>query len=227
MTKLHVAAEHEFEAQHGLPEKLPADERILWQGAPDWIALACSAFHGRKIAVWFALLLTWQAASGLHDGAALPVVLRGLGWPLALAALGLGLVLLLAWFTARTTAYTLTDKRVVMRVGIVLTVAYNLPLVRIEGAALHPAAAGAGDIALTLERDTRIAFLQLWPHVRPWQLKRPQPMLRALADAPAVAAQLSHAWRVATGAAAPVAPAPQRAPAPEPSLVGGMSPHHA
>ena len=35
-------------------------------------------------------------------------------------------------FAARTTLYTLTDRRVVMRIGIVLTVAYNLPLVRIE-----------------------------------------------------------------------------------------------
>ena len=29
-----AAPEHEFEAAHGLPEALPAGERLRWQGAP-------------------------------------------------------------------------------------------------------------------------------------------------------------------------------------------------
>ena len=40
MKALH---EHEFEAAPGLPEKLPQGERILWQGAPDALALARAA----------------------------------------------------------------------------------------------------------------------------------------------------------------------------------------
>ena len=32
--KPYVAAEHEFEPQHGLPEPLPCGERIVWQGGP-------------------------------------------------------------------------------------------------------------------------------------------------------------------------------------------------
>ena len=105
----------------------------------------------------------------------------------------------MAWLTARTTAYTLTDKRIVMRIGIVLTVAYNLPLKRIESADLHDAGSSCQDIALTLERGTRIAWLHLWPHVRPWRVANTQPMLRALPDAPAVAALLATAWSEANG----------------------------
>jgi hypothetical protein len=37
---LHSSPEHEFEAQLGLPEKLPKGESILWQGAPDFKAVA-------------------------------------------------------------------------------------------------------------------------------------------------------------------------------------------
>ena len=29
-----VAPEHEFEAEYGLPEPLPAAERVIWQGQP-------------------------------------------------------------------------------------------------------------------------------------------------------------------------------------------------
>ena len=29
--------EHELEPQYGLPERLPATEKILWQGSPDAI----------------------------------------------------------------------------------------------------------------------------------------------------------------------------------------------
>ena len=49
--------EHEFEAAPGLPEPLPAGERILWQGAPDWRALAVHVFHVRKLAAYFAGIL--------------------------------------------------------------------------------------------------------------------------------------------------------------------------
>ena len=35
---------------------------------------------------------------------------------------------MLAWLTSRNTVYTITNKRVVMRIGIVLSVTFNLPL---------------------------------------------------------------------------------------------------
>jgi hypothetical protein len=84
-----------------------------------------------------------------------------------------------------------------MRIGIVLTVSYNLPLRRLAAAHLLRRAHGVGEIALELEANTRIAWLHLWPHARPWCLDHPQPMLRCLAGAEAVARTLLHAWREA------------------------------
>jgi hypothetical protein len=204
--KPYVAGEYEFDAQHGLPEALPEGERLLWQGAPDTAALARRVFHINKVAAYFALLLAWSVASALHDGAAIGAALQPLVWLVPLFALALGILWLLARWTARTTVYTLTDARLVMRIGIVLTVAYNLPLKRIESADLLDLGHGHADIALTLERGTQIAWLHLWPHVRPWRVARTQPMLRALRDGAAVSALLARAWSDAN--AAPATPAP-------------------
>jgi hypothetical protein len=218
--------EHEFEPQHGLPEPLPAGERLLWQGAPAWRRVARHAFHWNKLALYFALLIAWRVGSQIADGA---------GWVQALAAalpaatlfaIGLALVAAMAWLTAHATAYTLTDRRVVMRVGIVLTVTYNLPLTRIDAAHLRPLGSGVGDIALALKPDVRIAWLHLWPHVRPWRLVRTQPMLRALPDAECVARLLGDAWAAANAqtVSQPVAPALAGAAASSGSTPGGPRP---
>jgi Bacterial PH domain len=110
----------------------------------------------------------------------------------------------LAWLTARTTVYTLTNKRVVTRIGIVLTVTFNLPLAKVASAALRPQLSGCGDICLALSGADRIAWLHLWPHVRPWKLARPEPMLRMVPDAARVAGLLSQAWSAVQGGAAVV-----------------------
>ena len=52
--------EHEWEAAPGLPSDLPPGERVVWQGAPDWKRLAIHAFHVRKVALYFALMLAVQ-----------------------------------------------------------------------------------------------------------------------------------------------------------------------
>ncbi len=244
-TKPYVAREHEFEAQHGLPELLPDGERILWQGAPNWQLVARQVFHADKVAIYFALLLAWRVASQWNDGGA-GEALVSLKLLLPLVALALGLLALMGWLTARTTAYTLTNRRVVMRIGIVLTVTYNLPLSRIEGAHLRAgrvrrraapeadqpprgAASGAslgvgdgrGDIVLALESETRIAWLQLWPHVRPWRVKRAEPMLRGLDDAKAVAAMLQQAWVDVNGMPASQAAQPAASTSPQASGIRG------
>jgi Bacterial PH domain len=213
--KPQVSREHEFEAQYGLPESLPAGERILWQGAPDWRVLSRRVFHVNKVAGYFALMMAWRFASVMADTQDIGAAFVSLAWLAPFFALGLGLLLLLGWWSARTTAYTLTNKRVVMRIGIVLTVTYNLPLKRIESADLHAAGGGCQDIALTLERGTNIAWLHLWPHVRPWRVAKTQPMLRSLPDAQAVAALLATAWSDVNHVAA----SPKREPAANPSRV--------
>jgi len=204
--------EHEFEPQFGLPERLPADERILWQGQPLPGLVAKRVFHLHWISGYFALMLAWQFGAQIADGAGFVAALRGSLVLALLAATAIAILATMARLTASTTAYTLTNRRVVMRIGIVLTVSYNLPLRHIDGAHLLPLKDGTGELALQLRGDTRIAWLHLWPHARPWMLARPQPMLRCLADAPAVARQLSDAWALANAMPAQPAhvPAPQQ-----------------
>jgi Bacterial PH domain len=199
--------EHEFEPQHGLPERLPADERILWQGSPDFGAMARRVFHIRKVAFYFAFLLVAHAANLLWSGSSALQTLMSLRWLLPLALFGVASVAMLAWMTAKTTVYTLTDKRIVMRVGIVLTVTFNLPLKTLTSAGLLRHSDGFGDITLSLGSQDRIAWLQLWPSVRPWRFTKPEPMLRAIANAQAVSDQLSAAWLAVKGQAAQAAQA--------------------
>lgn len=212
--------EHELEPQYGLPERLPATEKILWQGSPDARALARSAFHLRKLALYFAVLVALQAANVAADGASMADVLLALVWPAGLSALGLLGVWTLAWLTARTAVYTVTDRRVVMRIGIVLTLTFNLPLRTIESAAMRRGSGGHGDIVLALKGPDHIAWLHLWPHARPWHLTRTQPMLRALPQVADVAALLQRAWSAQTGGALEALATPASNPPSEASQQG-------
>jgi hypothetical protein len=214
--------EHELEPQYGLPERLPVGEHILWQGSPDFRTLALSVFHVRKAALYFAALLALRFGFALSDGGTLIDGLVSLLWPLPLALTALASLTALAWMTAHTAVYTLTDKRIVMRIGIVLTLTFNIPLRSIASAALRLGTGRSGDIAMPLAGPDHIAFLHLWPHVRPWRVARPEPMLRALADAPAVAALLAQAWSAATGVA--VQNTPGATSAATSGAVGGLQP---
>ncbi len=212
--------EHELEPQYGLPERLPANEKILWQGSPDAKVLARSAFHIRKLALYFVALVAVNAASVMADGATAMDVLLALVWPAGLSALALTGVWTLAWLTARTAVYTVTDRRVVMRIGIVLTLTFNLPLRTIETAAMRQGPNGHGDIVLALKGPDHIAWLHLWPHARPWHLTRTQPMLRALPQVANVAALLQKAWSAQTGGAVEPLATPASGPQAEASQQG-------
>lgn len=179
--------EHEIEPIRGLPGLLPPGEHILWQGAPDPLALARSAFHARGVAIYFALL----------TGLALSIALvRGSGFTGTLLTGGLGvagvaLLLLLGWVTARTSVYTLTNRRFVLRIGVALPTCVNLPLTKIAAVDLS----AGGDIVLRMSEAAPLGWVALWPHARPWRLSRPEPMLRVLPDADAVAALVVGACR--------------------------------
>lgn len=193
---LAPAHEHEFEAAHGLPEALPAGETQLWQGSPDALLMARQALHMDKLLIYFGALLAWRGIGSAYDGAGLVPTLTAMARMLPLIVLALGLIGSIAWLMARTTVYTITNKRVVMRVGVVLSITFNLPFAQIASAGFRQRGQG-GDIVLSLAGTDRIAYLHLWPHVRPWQLKRTQPMLRALTDAQTVAQTLAGALQQA------------------------------
>jgi hypothetical protein len=204
--------EHELEPQYGLPERLPSGETILWQGSPEFRTVALSIFHVRKVAVYFAVLLAIRAGLAANESGLWLDGLVSLAWPLPLALTALGLLTALAWMTAKTAVYTLTNKRVVMRIGIVLTLTFNVPLRTVRSAGLRQRTDRAGDIVLQLRGPDHIAYLHLWPHALPWHLARPEPMLRAVSQAPEVAALLTRAWREVNGVteSAGVAPTPVR-----------------
>ena len=193
--------EHEFEPVPGLPERLPPGERQLWQGSPQWQALARRAFHAGPIAIYFGVLLAWRAGTALVTGESVVQTLVAVMWLAPLALVALGILALMAWLSARTTVYTITDRRVVMRVGIVLSVTFNLPFRVIQSAALMTHTDGTGDIPLALAGEDRISYLHLWPHTRPWRIARAQPMLRCVPAAASVAALLSRAVAASQGAA--------------------------
>jgi hypothetical protein len=196
--------EHEYEPQHGLPERLPPDERILWQGSPHVATLAIEAFHMRAVAFYFAALMAWRAATAWAEGGA-AAALPSLILPMLLSVTALGLLGTLAWLTARTAVYTITDKRVVMRIGVVLTLTFNLPLRVIESAGVRRRRSGHGDLVLALSGPDHIPYLHLWPHARPWRLSRTEPMLRALPQVQTVAEVLAQALAACHGVPAQTA----------------------
>lgn len=191
--------EHEFEPEYGLPEPLPSGERVLWQGSPDWRVLARHVFHVRTLALYFAAILIIRGAFVLNDGGTPAAALKAVGMTLPLVMLALGIALGLALLCARTTVYTITDKRVTMRVGIVLNLTFNLPFARIASAGFRRVGADAGDIPLTLAGTDQIAFLHLWPHARPWRIAKAEPMLRCVPHAEEVARVLGQAWSQSRG----------------------------
>ncbi len=190
---MYEAPEHEFEASHGLPAKLPQGERIIWQGSPDTKSLALHAFHLPTLAGYFAVLLILRGALAISDGLSFVAAMYSVAVFLPLAITGLGLVLLIAWLVARSAVYTLTNRRVVMRIGVVLNITFNLPLKAVAAAGLKLHSDGTGDIPLTLTGEDNIAYPHLWPHARPWQLKRTQPMLRCVPNAARVGQLLTEA----------------------------------
>ncbi len=222
---MSFAMEHEDEPVYGLPEVPPAGEHVIWQGSPDWQALAIRAFHVRKLAVYFALMLMLRAVVTLADGGGAAKTLRDVALLLPLPLLGLGLVLVLAWLSARSTVYTLTNRRVVMRIGIVLTLSFNLPFRCIAAADMARAPRGTGDIALDLAGQDRIAYLQLWPHARPWHLRKPQPMLRCLPQADEVAQLLAQQWSLRNGMAVAQGSTPPKAAATTPLPDAALAAH--
>ncbi|WP_199200529.1 photosynthetic complex putative assembly protein PuhB [Alkalicaulis satelles] len=208
----------------GLPDDLPEGERVLWQGAPDWKSLAVHVFHIRFVALYFAVLMTWEASATLSGGGGAGLAASTASLQALTGAAAIALLCLFAWLIARSTVYTITSGRVVIRAGVALPKAVNIPFAIIGSAALNVRASGHGDIPLQLSGPDRAAYLSLWPHVRPWRLNNAQPMLRGVPDAAKAAEVLGAALaekagqspvRVARTASARPAARPRRQPMPD------------
>jgi len=199
-----------FEPVRGLPEKLPPDERILWQGAPSPRRLAIEALGLRWVAGYFAVLALWRVGASLASSYPLAEALVHAVPLLAGGLLTCAILYGIAWVQARSTVYTLTDKRVAMRIGAALTMTLNLPYVKIAEANVAPGPGGTGTIAFRTVGGTRISYLMTWPHIRPWHL-RTEPALRCIPDAAKVARLFAEAAE--TRLAAPQVGRPEARPA--------------
>ena len=204
-----MITEYDDEPIRGLPGELPEGETLIWQGSPEWRLLARSALFTRIVGLYFAVLVVLAIVNGSTTGV-IATLIAG--------AVGIGLLMLYAWAVARTTVYTLTSRRVVLRIGVALNMCINLPLTKIGGANLRPLGPVEGDLALQLIGPHKLGYLVLWPHARPWKIGNPQPMLRALPDAAVVGERLARA----VANFAPVERAPEQAASQTDTMPAGL-----
>jgi len=186
-------SEYDYEPVRGLPYQLPEDEKILWQGSPKWRSLAVHLCHVRTITLYFAILIAWRLAVPVLDGKPVSDAYE-LAAFLALLN-GIVVVMAVIWsiLLAKTTIYTITTRRVVLRYGIAFTKAVNVPLRVVKNVAMSRHSNGCADVAFETSGKDRIAYLILWPHTRPWHVSPTQPMLRSIPDAEKVAEILKQA----------------------------------
>jgi len=182
----------------GLPGALPEGEALLWSGSPDWRVLARTALHVRKLALYFGLLAIWTGISAEAGGALAFLKAAGFG------ALPVALAVLYAWGVSRVAVYSITNRRVVLHIGLALPVTLNLPFARIASADLRAAPDGSGDLSIVLAGRDRFAYVVLWPHARPWRFAPAQPTLRGLADVARPAQVLARALAASAEMTAPV-----------------------
>jgi hypothetical protein len=194
--RMHVAPDPETEAQSGqgegtfipgIAQALPPGERLLWWGKPARGPVARHVFHTTPISLYFvAMLALWGINRvGTED------FLRTGAVVTALSLGAVGLLWFYAHLVASTTVYAITDRRLVMKIGVALDLTLNIPLHYVQSADLKTFRDGSGQIAVALPKAQRLAYAVLWPHARAWRLRNPEPMLRGLADPASVAAILS------------------------------------
>ena len=188
----------------GLPAPLPRGEKLLWQGAPTRAAFARQVFHTRFVAGWFGLVALWQAIIAAEGEMVARLVFVALS-----AAATLGILHALAWLAARTTVYTVTSARTLMRIGAALPKTIDIPHGIVEGVGLKAARDGTGNVTLNLGHQSKVAFALLWPHARPWHWRDPQPMLRGVPNAAQVGETIARHAREAIPPEAQTTPAPE------------------
>jgi hypothetical protein len=214
----------EFEPVRGLPAMLPAGERLLWQGSPNWKSLAVRAYHVRKVALYFAALVLWRTAVGISNAHSPAAIALSCAFLLALGGIAIGVLSLLAYLTGRATVYSITSRRVLLRHGVAVPMTMNIPFKVIESAELRMFSDHTGEIALKMLQDQRVGYLITWPHLRPGFITRPQPSLRAIGDAQRAAEILGSALAADAGVPATGTPAAgvPAAGAPGPGLPAGL-----
>ena len=176
----------------GLPELLPKGEVILWQGRPNWLRLTIESLNLWWVIGYFGLLAAWRFLTvidymplGTAFSASIPFLFVAAFVGLLLCGVG--------YIQAKETLYTITNRRVVMRIGAALTLTLNLPFTKIDNAAVAKKRGGFGNIAFETSGDTKFSYFVLWPHARSWYFGKPQPTLKCIPDIEKVSSILGEA----------------------------------
>lgn len=176
----------------GLPELLPKGEVILWQGRPNWLRLTIESLNLWWVIGYFGLLVAWRFVTVIDYlplGTAVSVSV-----PFLFVAAFVGLLLCsIGYIQARSTVYTITNRRIVMRIGAALTMTLNLPFTKIDNAAVAKKRGGFGNIAFETSGNTKFSYFVLWPHARSWYFGKPQPTLKCIPDIEKVSSILGEA----------------------------------
>ena len=154
------------------PSRTPASSSVAWYTARSaWVVLAFFRFPGFQI----------------NDGASVLAALKGATWLVMLGAAGMLVLGVLGRLYAKTTIYTITNERLVMRFGVALPMMVNIPWKKVDAADMTMHSDHRGSIALTLAPDHKASYWLLWPHAKPWHFSPVQPMLRCIEDPQTVA----------------------------------------
>jgi len=120
---------------NGLPELPPRGEVILWQGRPNWLRLTVESLNLWWVVAYFAVLTAWRFITVIDVLSFDRAIIMTL--PFVIMTLIVVLLLMLVGFIqARATVYTITNRRVAMRIGAALTVTLNIPYTQIDNAAV-------------------------------------------------------------------------------------------
>lgn len=164
-----------FEPILGLPEDLPLGEEILWQGNPNRFRLAWNSFGVMWISIYVFLAMLIHIYQGFLSSSSellLPIIFFYFLIWLSTS----GLMAFLANLQGKSSIYTITNKRVVMRIGVALPITFNIPFTQISSVDLK-SYGRTGSLALSLSGSNKISYANCWPHVRPWHFSKPAPSL--------------------------------------------------
>lgn len=173
-------SEYDTEPVPGLPQNLPEGETLLWQGSPEPKAVARQVLHTKAVALYFAVLALVPLVACAAQGSELAPALFATARLAIVGAIAIAILNTLSRAIARTTIYSMTSKRLVMRYGVAFPLSLNIPFKEISAIDCKSYADGTADIALSVNGPLRMSYLHLWPHCRAWRFENAQPTLRVL-----------------------------------------------
>ena len=174
------------------PVHLHPGEQTTWEGGPTFASMLVRLYHIRAVAIYGTLLTLADLVQAKLHGETLWPALQAM-IPGTLTMLGaVAIFAALAWCSARTTRYTITNYRIVMQCGLALPKTIGIPLTQIAGVAVRVRGDGTGDVTLLPKPGSKLMYLKLWPFARPWHIRKPEPMLRDVPSAGYVGSMLSR-----------------------------------